>query len=72
MLYVNKSTCNPDIGKWDTAKVTKMDAMFEYATKFNQKLCWDRTRKLIFLIFHFAGCPGGSCWGTGTWPGECK
>ena len=38
----NKATCNPDISKWDTGKVTNMYSMFGGATAFNGDLSkWD-------------------------------
>ncbi len=70
-MFFDASAFNQDIGKWNTAKVIYMAGMFSYASAFNQKLCWDVTEKETDDIFDNAGCSGGGCWGTGTWPGAC-
>ena len=62
-------TCNPDISKWDTGKVTNMKRMFEGATSFDRDLSkWD-TGNVTDMSFMFANANSFSAdlseWDTG-------
>ena len=44
-----KSTCNPDIGSWDTSSVTIMFGMFYHASAFNKDLNSWNTSAVLYM-----------------------
>jgi surface protein len=53
-LFQDKSTCNPDIGNWNTVAVTTMSDMFNGATQFNQNIDSWETAKVTSMSYMFS------------------
>lgn len=54
-MFASSSKFNQDLNAWDVQKVTDMHWMFESASNFNQKLCWDMSGKSAASMFRYSG-----------------